>query len=61
MSGWEYACPECGVHVVSGWADPVCPNPRCGAALTLLRSPEPTPEDVERVLAEAESALRRAV
>lgn len=60
MTGYEYACPECGARVSSGWADPVCPIPTCGAPMRLLAGPEPAPEEIEQVIREAEGLLEEA-
>lgn len=46
MTGYEYACPECGARVSSGWADPVCPV--CGAPMRVLAEPDPPRSEVER-------------
>lgn len=58
VTGWEYVCPACGVRVSSGWADPVCPIASCREIMDLVSGPEPSREEVERVLAEMKAILR---
>lgn len=57
VTGWEYVCPGCGAHVSSGWADPVCPIGNCGEIMDLVRGPDPSREEVERVFAEMKAIL----
>jgi hypothetical protein len=56
--GWDYLCPACGARVSSGWADQVCPMPGCHEILDLVSGPSPSREEIDRVLREAEDALR---
>lgn len=54
---WEYECPECGARISSGFPDPICPIPTCGAVLDVLIAPEPTDQEVAEMLAEAEELV----
>lgn len=55
MGGWEFECSNCGARISSGWFDPICNI--CGEYLITLSHPEPTEEDIQKVLEEAEKIL----